>query len=209
MANKTKSDKFVKPNDLILIKVAEAISEDKITSAETKQIIEKLLDVAYGEQGDRKRPVLVGLAAPQVGISKRIILVDVKADGHGNVGDLRMYINPEIVWNSEEESEWYEGCFSTDRVCGIVSRPTKVRIKAFTTDGKQVQEEHEGYIARIFQHEIDHLNGKEFVTHITDDNKLHWVEDYEFPQYRNNEGWRTWSKKCPRRKWEKIKGIRK
>lgn len=209
MANKTKSDKFVKPNDPILIRIAEAIPEDKITSVETKQTMEKLLDVAYGEQGDRKRPVLVGLAAPQVGISKRIILVDVKSDGHGKVGDLRVYINPEITRSSHAESEWYEGCFSTDRVCGIVSRPSKVKIRAFTPQGNQVEEEYEGYVGRIFQHEIDHLNGKEFVTHITDDKKLHWVEDFEFPEYRNNEGWRTWSKKCPRDKWEKIKGIRK
>jgi peptide deformylase len=133
----------------------------------------------------------------------------VKADGKGNVGDLRIYINPKITWSSQEENEWYEGCFSTDRVCGIVSRPTKIKIKALTQKGKKVEEQHEGYIARIFQHEIDHLNGKEFVTHITDDNKLHWVEDYEFLEYRNNEGWRNWTKKCPREKWEKIKGIKK
>lgn len=208
MANKTKSDKLVNPNDPILIKIAQAIPEDKINSPETKGIIDTLLNIAYGEQEDRKRPVLVGLAAPQAGISKRIILVDVKADGKGNVGDLRVYINPEITWSSGEENEWYEGCFSTDRVCGIVSRPSKIRIKALTQEGKQIEEEHEGYVARIFQHEIDHLNGKEFVAHITDDNKLHWVEDYEFPEYRNNEGWRDWTKKCPREKWEKIKGIR-
>lgn len=209
MANKTKSDKLVNPNDPILIKIVQAVPEDKINSPETKGIIDILLNIACGEQEDRKRPVLVGLAAPQVGISKRIILVDVKADGKGNVGDLRVYINPEVTWSSGEENEWYEGCFSTDRVCGIVSRPSKIRIKALTQEGKQIEEEHEGYVARIFQHEIDHLNGKEFVTHITDDNKLHWVEDYEFPEYRNNEGWRTWAKKCPREKWEKIKGIKK
>lgn len=209
MASKTKSEKFVKPNDPVLVKVAEAIKEGAITSLETKAIIETLLSVAYGEQEDRKRPVLVGLAAPQVGISKRIILVDVKADGHGNVGDLRVYINPKIIWNSKETYEWYEGCFSTDRVCGVVSRPINIKIRAFTREGKQVEENYKGYTARIFQHEIDHLNGKEFVTHITDEDKLHWVEDHEFPEYRNNEGWRNWPNKCPREKWEKIKGIEK
>lgn len=91
MANKTKSDKLVNPNDPILIKIAQAIPEDKINSPETKDIVDTLLNIAYGEQEDRKRPVLVGLAAPQAGISKRIILVDVKADGKGNVGDLRVY----------------------------------------------------------------------------------------------------------------------
>lgn len=200
---------FAAPNDPILVKVAKEIPVKEITSPKTKKIIEKMLKFAYPEQGDRKKPVLVGLAAPQVKISKRIILVDVKADGHGGVGDLRVYINPEIVWKSKQESEWYEGCFSTDRVCGIVKRPDKIKVKAYTPDGKEITETHKGYIARIFQHEIDHLNGKEFTTHITDDDKLHWVEDGQFPQYRDKEAWRTWSVKCPREKWEKIKGIRK
>lgn len=202
-------EKFVKPDDPILVRIAEAIDISKISSSETQEAIEEMLSVAYGEQVDRMKPLLVGLAAPQVGISKRIILVDVMARGKGEVGDLRVYINPEIVWTSEEENEWYEGCFSTDRVCGIVSRPTKIKIKAFTREGQSVEEEHDGYTARIFQHEIDHLNGIEFVTHVSDDDKLHWVEKDEFPEYRNNEGWKNWSKKCPREKWERIKGIRK
>lgn len=199
---------FASPSAPILIKTAEKIPTKEIVSAKTQTIIEKMLKFAYPEQGDRKKPVLVGLAAPQVKISKRIILVDVGADGRGKVSDLRVYVNPEIVWESKVKEEWYEGCFSTDRVCGIVSRPKSVKIKAYTRDGKKVEEKHTGYVARIFQHEIDHLNGKEFVTHIRDDNKLHWVEDGEFPQYRDKEAWRTWSRKCPREKWEKIKGIK-
>ncbi len=198
---------FAAPSDPILIKIAQEIPVSEITSPKIARLISKMLKFAYPEQGDSKKPILVGLAAPQVKISKRIILVDVKAEGHGVVGDLRVFINPEIIWSSKEENEWYEGCFSTDRVCGIVSRPTKITIKAYTPKGELIEETYEGYTARIFQHEIDHLNGKEFVTHITDDNKLHWVEDGEFPQYRNNEGWRTWPNKCPREKWEKIKGI--
>lgn len=201
-------EKFVKPDDPVLVRIAEAIDISKISSSETQEAIEEMLSVAYGEQVDRMKPLLVGLAAPQIGISKRIVLVDVAARGRGEVGDLRVYINPEITWISEEESEWYEGCFSTDRVCGIVSRPTKIKIKAFTKEGQPVEEEHGDYTARIFQHEIDHLNGIEFVTHVSDDEKLHWVEKDEFPEYRNNEGWRNWPKKCPREKWERIKGIK-
>ncbi|MEK7188544.1 MAG: peptide deformylase [Patescibacteria group bacterium] len=176
---------FVEPDDPVLVEIAEAIDISKISSPETQESIEEMLKVAYGEQIDRMKPLLVGLAAPQVGISKRIILVDVAAKGRGEVGDLRVYINPEIVWKSEEENEWYEGCFSTSRVCGVVSRPTKIKIKAFTREGQPVEEEHEGYTARIFQHEIDHLNGIEFVTHVSDDSKLHWVEKEEFPMYRD------------------------
>src|SRR3989338_4005272 len=201
--------KFAKPDDPILIKIAEPIDISTISSAQTQKAVEEMLSVAYGEQVERMKPLLVGLAAPQIGISMRIILVDVAARGRGEVGDLRVYINPEIIYKSEEESDWYDGCFSTGRVCGVVSRPTKIKIKALTREGQLVEEKHEGYTARIFQHEIDHLNGIEFVAHISDDNKLHWVEEDEFPKYRNNEGWRKWPKRCLREKWEQIKGIRK
>ena len=203
----TMKEKFVKPDDPVLVKIAQGIKPEEVESPETAAIIECVIDVVYGKQADRNKPLLVGLAAPQIGISRRIVLIDVAARGKGNIGDLRVYINPEIVWKSEQESEWYEGCYPTSRVCGIVSRPTRIRILGLTQEGKSIEEEHEGYTARIFQHEIDHLNGIEFVSHITDDDKLHWVEEEEFPEYRNNEGWRKWSKKCPREKWEKIKGI--
>lgn len=207
MALYKKSEKFLKPNDPILVQKAEEVSLSLISSDEVKKDLEEMLGVAYGEQGEKDKPILVGLAAPQIGISKRIILVDILADGKGFVGDLRVYINPEIISQSEDRSEWYEGCFSTDRIRGIVSRPTHIKIRAFTPDGVEVEEEHSGYVARIFQHEIDHLNGLEFVSHITDDSKLHWVEDDEFFTYRNEGAWRDWPCKCPRERWEKIKGI--
>jgi len=197
---------LVAPNDPILLRIARSIPHDKISAKETSEIIEKLLNIAYGEQKDRTRPILVGLAAPQAGISKRIILVDVGADGHGGVSDLQVFINPRITWNSDDFIEWYEGCYSTDRVCGIVSRPDSVEITAYTPSGQVLTSRYFGYVARIFQHEIDHLNGKEFTTHIKDDDKLHWVEDDQFPKYRDREAWRNWPHKCPRSRWEKIKG---
>ncbi len=200
---------FVVPSDPILVKKAKEVEVEKIESGKVKKTIDKLLDYAYGEQKDREKPVLMGLAAPQVGISERIILVDVGADGKGKVSDLRVYVNPKIVWRSDEKEEWYEGCFSTDSVCGIVNRPKSIKVKAYDKNGKKVEEKHSGYVARIFQHEIDHLDGIEFVQHIKDDSKLHWVEDNQFPEYRDKEGWRNWPNKCSREKWEKIKGKRR
>ncbi len=199
--------KFVPPNDPILVRIAEEVVVADIQSKEIQDSISEMFEVAFGEQKDAGKPLLVGLAAPQIGISKRIILVDVVADGKGRVGDLRLYINPEIIWSSDEKGEWYEGCFSTSCVCGIVSRPVRIKIRAYTKDGDVVEEEYSDYTARIFQHEIDHLDGKEFTTHITDDNKLHWVEKEEFPKYRNEQGWRDWPNKCSREKWNSIKGI--
>lgn len=200
-------DAFVRPDDPVLSKIAERIEPHEVTGETVNAIISRMLRVAYGEQTERERPLLVGLAAPQIGISKRIILVDVAANGKGVIGDLRVFLNPEIVWSSPETNDWYEGCFSTSRVCGIVTRPTTVRVEAIDSEGRAVSGEYHGYTARIFQHEIDHLNGTEFVSRITDDDKLHWVEVEEFAEYRNREGWRNWPRKCPRKKWEQIKGI--
>src|SRR3989304_4277124 len=138
--------KFVRPNDPVLSQRASEVTRAEIDSPETKEAIERMLKVAYGEQKDSGKPLLVGLAAPQIGISKRIILVDVGARGKGEkdeLGDLGVYIDPVVIKQSEEENEWYEGCFSTDRVCGIVSRPTKITIRALTRDGQVVEEEHE------------------------------------------------------------------
>ncbi|MFA6158557.1 MAG: peptide deformylase [Candidatus Paceibacterota bacterium] len=203
----TPSVRFVSPDDPILVTVAKEVFPSELASPELAEDIATMLKAAYGEQRDAAKPLLVGLAAPQIGISRRIILVDVAADGKGRVGDLRLYINPEIVWSSEERAEWYEGCFSTSRVCGIVSRPVSIRVRAITARGVlPVEEEYSGYTARIFQHEIDHLNGREFTSHITNDDHLHWVERDEFPAYRNGEGWRNWPRKCSRARWEEIKG---
>ena len=203
-------ERFVKPDDPILVKVAEEIPPDQITATEVQDLIEQMLDIAYGKR-DRTKAILVGLAAPQVGISKRIIIVDVLADGKGTTGDARVYVNPEIVSHSEEVEEWYEGCWSTDRVTGIVARPKSIKLRAYNQEGKLVEEEHHGYTARIFQHEMDHLDGKEFVTHITNPEKLHWVwvEADQWNEYRDNQGWRNWPHKCSWDTWERIKGISK
>lgn len=203
--------KFLNLNDPRLKQVAKAIPQDKINSSDTKEIIQTMLNAVYGKQKDKKKPIMVGLAAPQIGILKRIILVDVKADGKGKVGDLGVYINPEIIWKSKTKGEWYEGCYSTGRVCGIVSRPISIKIKALKLHSRsvysnpllewkaqEVEEKHTGYIARIFQHEIDHLNGIVFISHIKNPDHLHWVEEKEFPLYRDQEAWRNWPKKAPK-----------
>lgn len=208
---------FLKPNDSRLRKTAQEIPYDQIDSPEAKRIIATILKVAYGEQKDRNKPVMVGLAAPQIGIFKRVILVDVKANGkglpagrQGRVGDLRIYINPKIIWKSKREGEWYEGCYSTDRICGIVFRPTSIKIRSLNLQSrfvnsnpnrdwkaKLVEEKWTGYTARIFQHEIDHLDGKLFMDHIKNSDHLHWVEKDEFPLYRDLQAWRNWPKKYP------------
>lgn len=193
---------FLKSNNALLRKRALEISADKINSKKILDFSLTLLRMAYGEQKDPKRAIMVGLAAPQIGISKRIILVDVKADGKGKVGELKIFINPEIIWSSKKMAEWYEGCYSIPGVCGIVLRPSSIKIKGIILRFERNQPlgfeaRYTGYVARIFQHEIDHLDGKLFVDLIKNPDHLHWVKKSEFPLYRNKEAWRNWPKKYP------------
>jgi peptide deformylase len=99
----------------------------------------------------------VGLAAPQVGCSKRLILVDPSANKDS--GSLLVIINPVIV-ESEGSVEDSEMCLSVPEVSVDVKRAERVLLKGVNLDGKEIRIEAEGFLARIFQHEIDHLNGK-------------------------------------------------
>lgn len=97
-----------------------------------------------------------------------------------------------------------EGCFSVDtHVCGVVPRAKWIKIEAYDRDGNRVEEEYFDYTARIFQHEIDHLDGKRFPDRVGQSGKLHWVEEHEYPVYRVN--WGTWSNDVPWEDWIAMK----
>ena len=95
----------------------------------------------------------IGLAAPQVGISKRVIIVKDKKENHA-------FLNPRILKQSREKEEDEEGCLSFPGLFLKVKRAKSVGVLALTPEGKEVTIEAEGLASRIFQHEIDHLNGK-------------------------------------------------
>jgi peptide deformylase len=105
----------------------------------------------------------VGLAAPQVNISERLIVVEYgeEDDEEGEAQPKKLYvmINPEIVKNSEETLMGVEGCLSIPNLVGEVERHAAVQVKGLNRHGKPTKLKAEGWLARIFQHEIDHLNG--------------------------------------------------
>lgn len=193
---------FVDCKDPILNRCCRALTLEEIGSPEMQTVFDKMVSFARGEQSDQQRSILVGLAAPQIGKDMRVILVDVKADGKGGVAELKVYINPEIVEVSEEMEEWYEGCFSTGNIKGIVARPKEVKIKALTREGCEIYETHYGYVARIFQHEIDHLNGIRFPERVPIQNHLHIVKTEEMYSYRNQQKWRNWEVTIPQKDWK-------
>ena len=114
----------------------------------TKVLINDMLDTMYEAMG-------VGLAAPQVGILKRIVVIDV---GEGPI----VLINPEILETSGEQTG-EEGCLSVPGKSGLVTRPNHVKVKALNEDMEEIELEGEGLLARAFCHEIDHLDGKMYV----------------------------------------------
>lgn len=196
--------KQVSPHSEVLNLVSNNLPRSEIKSQEIQNLIDAMLDMARGIQGGKKRRTMVGLAAPQVGHNKRIIIVDVAATGLGDeTSDFRVYINPTIVKKSDRKIDGREGCFSTGNVCGIVARHQSIMLQALNRHGAKVTEDYQDFVARIIQHEIDHLDGVRFPDHVTDDTKLHWVEPDQFGNYRIN--WRNWPHLCSQEKWQSIK----
>ncbi len=198
---------MVAPHDPALRSIARAVDPAVINSPSIRGVVQRLLEVAgtqqHGDVKSGKKRMLVGLAAPQVGGSLRICVVDTKIDAQRKKpGKLECFINPEIIWRSREAEEGREGCFSAGPVWGLVRRPVAVKIRAFTPEGKEVERIFEGFTARIVQHEIDHLNGIRFPDRIKSDKKRHWVHTEEIPLYPENIF--RWRRLCTIDRWRKM-----
>lgn len=130
---------------------------DKITP-EIRQLIDDMIETMRAAPG-------VGLAAPQVGVSERVIVVEYADDDDEAADDqpakkkLYALINPEVVWASDERVDGTEGCLSIPGWLGDVSRHEAVAVKGLNRSGQRVKINAQGWLARIFQHEIDHLDG--------------------------------------------------
>lgn len=131
--------------DEVLGKVCKEV---KFMTLRTQLLIEDMIETMYEANG-------VGLAAPQVGVLKRIVVIDV---GEGPI----VLINPEIL-ETEGEQTGDEGCLSVPGKAGQVTRPNYVKVKALNEEMKEVIYEGEGLLARAFCHEIDHLDGHLYV----------------------------------------------
>lgn len=194
---------LIAPHCESLNQVSLEVALQDIESPDIQGLIDRMFEIAQGKQGDAERPTLVGLAAPQIGVNKRIILVGIDSIGNGKAPQLQIYINPVITFASPSMVIGREGCYSASRVCGIVDRAESVKISAFDRHGRSIEYSAAGFPARIFQHEIDHLDGIRFPDLIADPARLHWVPLEQFGDYRKN--WRTWQLLCPPEQWQTIK----
>jgi len=122
----------------------------------------------------------VGLAAPQVAESVRLFVAELEESAE-NPGSGKTYIifNPEFIWKSDEVVDGVEGCLSIPGWAGEVTRHHKVVVKGLDRSGKRIRVEAEGWLARVFQHEIDHLDGVLFTDRISDPEKIWPIKEGE------------------------------
>lgn len=139
-----------------------------IITDEVKRIIEGMKDATLDWEASREHEVGVALAAIQVDVPLRIVVIRNDFDNKDD-RTFTVFINPVITKYEGKVEQDYEGCLSVPDVYGFVPRHTKVRVKAQDEHGKEFRVTAEGFLARIFQHEIDHTNGLVFIDRIKDD----------------------------------------
>ena len=147
-------DLVIAPNP-IFKKHADSIDFD-VENEALKPLIADLFDTLYHENG-------LGLAATMVGVLKRIIVVDLLDDGKRTP---KAYINPEIIWSSDEMQDHVEASLCYPGIEATITRPKSIKLCYLDEDGKACEEEAEGFRATVLQHEIDYLNGKVFLEYI-------------------------------------------
>lgn len=136
-----------------LYKVAKPVTnvDDRI-----RTLVKDMAETMYDAPG-------VGLAATQVDVHERVIVIDVSEEGN----DLLVLINPEITYKSEETQVYEEGCLSVPQVYDEVTRAAEIKVKALNKNGEEFEFEADGLLAVCVQHEIDHLDGKVFVEYLS------------------------------------------
>lgn len=154
--------------DPVLRQKAEPVA---VVDDAVRQLMNDMLDTMYDAPG-------IGLAAPQIGVLKRIVVLDVshrEVEDDAQTGEKvpsvdrkpMFIVNPEILWSSEETKSYDEGCLSIPDYYEEVERPARVRVRYLDRDGKEQTVEADGILAVCLQHEIDHLDGVLFIDHLS------------------------------------------
>ena len=161
--------------DLAILKAVSPPVEGGVTDA-LRALMDDMLETMYAAPG-------IGLAAAQIGELKRVVVMDLgdkPVEGASEDPEAeesedlqlarrnpRYFVNPEVIWASDEMFAYEEGCLSVPEYYDAVERPARVRVRYMDYAGKQIEEEIEGLYAVCFQHELDHLNGVLFIDHLS------------------------------------------
>jgi peptide deformylase len=164
--------KIIEVPDKRLKTISQPVAE--VTDA-TRALMDDMLDSMYAAVG-------IGLAAIQIGVAERVVVMDLKGKSEANADEAladeededplakegpRYFVNPEVVWTSKETNNYQEGCLSVPSFYDDVERPAQCRVTFLDYDGKPQEMECDGLLATCIQHEIDHLNGIVFLDHLS------------------------------------------
>jgi peptide deformylase len=123
-----------------------------------RSLVRDMFETMYHEEG-------IGLAAPQIGVSQRVIVLDLRREDHDD--EPIALVNPRLTWKSTETAKQTEGCLSIPGLEEIVERPAKVRLEAHDPEGEPIEIEADDLLARALQHEVDHLDGILFIDRVS------------------------------------------
>jgi len=146
---------------------------EDLGSAELKQLVADMKETMAFKNG-------AGLAAPQIGVSQRVVIFGVDANPRYPDAEpvpFTVLVNPRLVMLTREVEEDWEGCLSVPGMRGVVPRYTKLRYTGFDEDGNPIERVAEGFHARVVQHECDHLDGILYPQRMTDLSKLGFIEE--------------------------------
>jgi peptide deformylase len=129
-----------------------------VVDDELRALMDDMLETMYDAPG-------IGLAAIQVGVAKRVIVMDLGRDDTDR--QPRYFVNPEILWSSDDLAPYEEGCLSVPEIYEEVERPDKVKLRYLNYQGEQIEEDADGVFAVCIQHEMDHLQGVLFLDHLS------------------------------------------
>jgi peptide deformylase len=126
---------------------------------ELRRLVADMLETMYYAEG-------IGLAAPQIGVSQRVCVLDLREKDDREAGRW-VFVNPVVVESSDEEDKKTEGCLSIPEMEEVVTRPARVTVRGFDAEGQAIEVEADGLLARALQHEIDHLDGILFIDRLS------------------------------------------
>ncbi len=144
----------------------ERVDEIQDVNGEIAELAQNMISAMYAGDG-------IGLAAPQVGLLKSLFVCHVNGD------EPRVFINPQIIGTSQEMLPYEEGCLSIPGVYGDVIRPAAVTVQAINEQGKPFKVDAEGMLARVIQHELDHLKGVLFIDYLEEKQRERLIKTYQ------------------------------
>ena len=159
----------------LLRKKCDLLTEEEIRSPEMKALIQDMHETMKAERG-------IGLAAPQIGINKQIAIIEMPQESERyeevEKTPLIIVINPKLTVLDEQKQGYWEGCLSVPGLRGFVKRPRKIKVEFLDMEMEKQVLTLEGFLATVFQHELDHLFGRLYIDHIEDKTLLSYEEEF-------------------------------